>query len=269
MSQQYDLNHLPHPFHQQSIPVSSPQGQHQQQAAMMSNSIPTTSTAQSHAMISGDPYSKSAGAPMYSPSQSVASHPSAYPPPSYGTSAQSGLGIHARMPSLQSPPIQQPQLGYNRAAWPSYSLPAMNGPIMTNVHNPNGHMSVMGNMPPGLMPNFTSGHLASMQHMYGGHASHHPGHGQPAPPNDRPFKCDQCPQSFNRNHDLKRHKRIHLSVKPFPCTHCEKSFSRKDALKVCFFFSAFFELFTDYFSGIYWSRDVGRTRIMVTKMRRA
>jgi len=50
--------------------------------------------------------------------------------------------------------------------------------------------------------------------------------------NDRPFKCDQCPQSFNRNHDFKRHKRIHLAVKPFPCGHCEKSFSRKDALQV-------------------------------------
>jgi hypothetical protein len=49
---------------------------------------------------------------------------------------------------------------------------------------------------------------------------------------NRPFKCDQCPQSFNRNHDLKRHKRIHLELKPFPCGHCEKSFSRKDALKV-------------------------------------
>nr|OQO07263.1 hypothetical protein B0A51_18777 [Rachicladosporium sp. CCFEE 5018] len=49
--------------------------------------------------------------------------------------------------------------------------------------------------------------------------------------NDRPFRCDQCPQSFNRNHDLKRHKRIHLAVKPFPCGHCDKSFSRKDALK--------------------------------------
>ncbi|CAG8521180.1 6610_t:CDS:2 [Gigaspora margarita] len=48
---------------------------------------------------------------------------------------------------------------------------------------------------------------------------------------DRPFKCDQCPQSFNRNHDLKRHKRIHLAVKPYPCPYCEKQFSRKDALK--------------------------------------
>ncbi|KAI9284364.1 hypothetical protein BC943DRAFT_257927, partial [Umbelopsis sp. AD052] len=45
------------------------------------------------------------------------------------------------------------------------------------------------------------------------------------------FKCDNCPLSFNRNHDLKRHARIHLSVKPFPCNFCDKRFSRKDALK--------------------------------------
>ena len=76
------------------------------------------------------------------------------------------------------------------------------------------------------MPGFNSGHAAHMQQLYG-----HPA--QPSPQNDRPFRCDQCPQSFNRNHDLKRHKRIHLAVKPFPCGHCDKSFSRKDALKVC------------------------------------
>ncbi len=85
---------------------------------------------------------------------------------------------------------------------------------------------------------------------------------------DRPFKCDECVQSFvsthwrervpvlparrsingrrcrrrcrrrrmlltrfwenlppqrqNRNHDLKRHKRIHLAVKPFSCDKCGK-----------------------------------------------
>jgi len=60
--------------------------------------------------------------------------------------------------------------------------------------------------------------------------SHHPA--LEAKYHTRPFKCDQCPRSFNRNHDLRRHKRIHLTVKPFPCGYCEKSFSRKDVLKV-------------------------------------
>ncbi|KAH6646807.1 hypothetical protein BKA67DRAFT_580633 [Truncatella angustata] len=49
---------------------------------------------------------------------------------------------------------------------------------------------------------------------------------------DRPFLCDICTQCFVRNHDLKRHKRIHLAIKPFPCPFCNKGFSRKDALKV-------------------------------------
>lgn len=48
---------------------------------------------------------------------------------------------------------------------------------------------------------------------------------------DRPYKCDECVQSFNRNHDLKRHKRIHLAIKPFACDKCGKQFSRKDALR--------------------------------------
>ena len=134
--------------------------------------------------------------------------------------------------SLQPTPLH-PGTQYGRS-YPTYSLPAMNGPtmtgpIMSNVHNPGNQMAMIG-MPhhPGpvnhhMLPNFNSGHSALM---YGPQA--------PTSHNERPFKCDQCPQSFNRNHDLKRHKRIHLAVKPFPCGHCEKSFSRKDALKVSF-----------------------------------
>lgn len=99
-------------------------------------------------------------------------------------------------------------------------------------------MGMMSAPPPGGMPAypFNSG-AAAAQHMQRYHDQNgypHPASMLGAPPlahTDRPFKCDQCPQSFNRNHDLKRHKRIHLAVKPFPCNWCDKSFSRKDALK--------------------------------------
>ncbi|KAL8790658.1 MAG: hypothetical protein Q9213_000506 [Squamulea squamosa] len=132
--------------------------------------------------------------------------------------------------SAQGPGLPQanPQQGNTFARpYPQYNLPTMTGPIMTNVHSPGGQLAMVGmpshGLPGNIMPGFNSGSSAQMQQMYGGH--------QPAPHNERPFKCDQCPQSFNRNHDLKRHKRIHLAVKPFPCGHCDKSFSRKDALK--------------------------------------
>ena len=131
------------------------------------------------------------------------------------------------------PPSQTNPFGGGRSFAP-YPLPAVNttgqvnGPVLSNIHSPNNPMGMMGlqsNGHPGsMMPPFHSGIAAQMQQqMY---------NPQQTPHNERPFKCDQCPQSFNRNHDLKRHKRIHLAVKPFPCGFCEKSFSRKDALKV-------------------------------------
>jgi hypothetical protein len=124
--------------------------------------------------------------------------------------------ISTNHPAMHPPPSNLFNSGrpYN-----GYALPAMAGPIMSNVHNPGNQMALVGGMTMQGYP-----HPAMGPHHYG-----HPG-SQAA--NDRPFKCDQCPQSFNRNHDLKRHKRIHLAVKPFPCNHCDKSFSRKDALKV-------------------------------------
>lgn len=48
---------------------------------------------------------------------------------------------------------------------------------------------------------------------------------------EKHFHCSQCPLSFRRNHDLKRHLKIHLPVRPYSCTHCLKSFNRKDALR--------------------------------------
>ena len=129
-----------------------------------------------------------------------------------------------QIPSIQQQQPQPHQYSHYRTY--SYPLP---GPVLSNVNNPNGQLALAGaGMPHGMMPAFNSGHAAQMHHLYG--------HQQTQQTlTDRPFRCDQCPQSFNRNHDLKRHKRIHLAVKPFPCGHCDKSFSRKDALKVSFF----------------------------------
>ncbi|PVU99508.1 hypothetical protein BB559_000635 [Furculomyces boomerangus] len=47
----------------------------------------------------------------------------------------------------------------------------------------------------------------------------------------RPFKCPTCEQSFSRNHDLKRHIKIHTGIKPYKCKRCNKRFGRSDALK--------------------------------------
>ncbi|KAI0374019.1 hypothetical protein BV20DRAFT_961947 [Pilatotrama ljubarskyi] len=53
----------------------------------------------------------------------------------------------------------------------------------------------------------------------------------PASP-PRPFACDMCALSFNRQHDLKRHRDTHTGEKPFFCNGgCGKTFTRKDALK--------------------------------------
>lgn len=173
----------------------------------------------------------------YSASQPSSAQQSNFPPFNSHSSpvAQTPLSApaHSARASPQSAtfPTANPQYAYRQ--YNSYSLPAMtgptstllNGPVMTNIHNPGNQMAMLG-MPGHSMSN-------GMMHGYhSGHASQMYGSQQPSPINDRPFKCDQCPQSFNRNHDLKRHKRIHLAVKPFPCGHCDKSFSRKDALKV-------------------------------------
>jgi uncharacterized Zn-finger protein len=44
------------------------------------------------------------------------------------------------------------------------------------------------------------------------------------------FYCHLCPTTFSRNHDLKRHIRIHLGIRPHKCQTCPKTFTRADAL---------------------------------------
>lgn len=233
-----------------------PQHNHQSSQAQQSQHTAQQQQAPSHQPLTQN-YSNSASGPGASthPTTSLDPYGQKYP---YGASQQSAasattytpyqtgssiLPITSSASSTRVPGMsvtypldtQQPLPQFSRP-YPSYSLPAMNGPIMSNLHSPNNQMALIGSMQPNLLPGFNSGHAASL-HLYSGHPhphSHHLHGLAPPPQNDRPFRCDLCPQSFNRNHDLKRHKRIHLAVKPFPCHHCDKSFSRKDALKVYF-----------------------------------
>ncbi|KAI5123673.1 hypothetical protein M0805_001702 [Coniferiporia weirii] len=56
--------------------------------------------------------------------------------------------------------------------------------------------------------------------------------GQMSSSSQRPFPCDMCALSFNRQHDLKRHRDTHSGERPFLCNGgCGKTFTRKDALK--------------------------------------
>lgn len=234
--------HLP-PF-QTSLPMSgatSVATSGGEQRAMSAGMVPNSSTGpaptQSSPAHTQEGFSRPPPTPvMYGGSQ-PSSNPSnghyqgSYSGPSpvqQSPHSMSGAGSRISPPVSQSPLSNQPP-HFVRYPNPSYSLPAMPGPIMTNVHSPGHQMSMMGNAQSGMIPGFNSGYAANAAHMYAAPGQSHPAQ---AANNERPFKCDQCVQSFNRNHDLKRHKRIHLAVKPYPCEWCDKSFSRKDALKV-------------------------------------
>ncbi|KAL6705496.1 hypothetical protein ACN47E_006612 [Coniothyrium glycines] len=247
----YEMNHQLPPFtpssNAPSVPSISTQQQHHHHPhhhhhhhqQMMAAQAPVSSSApqQSPALA------QESFRPPQPPTPTYNYHPSGTPhhpnfPYSTGPSPtlsqqQSPISAGGSMPRM-SPAVTQgamPSIAPNNPAQspypyqrpPSQYAPGP-APVFSNVQNPGGQLSLVG-VHPGMMPGFNSGHAAAMPHFLG-----HPQH-QPPAANDRPFKCDQCPQSFNRNHDLKRHKRIHLAVKPFPCAHCDKSFSRKDALK--------------------------------------
>ncbi|KAJ9623537.1 hypothetical protein H2203_005799 [Taxawa tesnikishii (nom. ined.)] len=227
------------PPYQTSLPMSAP--------ASMASAHPGQQQTIGHAMMGGQPpvtqaspvseqqpFVRPPPTPTYSySSQTSSTQPSAYsyssgPSPIQQSPISAGGPLSRMSPTngqgpIPSLPPQGAPSPYNQQRPFSYPV---SGPVLSNVSNPNGQLGLVGGMPPNMMQGFNSGHAAQIHHIYG-----HPQQPQPSPANDRPFKCDQCPQSFNRNHDLKRHKRIHLAVKPFPCGHCDKSFSRKDALK--------------------------------------
>ncbi|KAH8811489.1 hypothetical protein F5884DRAFT_277315 [Xylogone sp. PMI_703] len=231
----YDVN-LPFPTSmpmsgsgpQPNQPNMAPQQSQQQQ--QMTQGMMNPQQQQSQAPHQGPPHAPDnyGGRPpptptYYTPSSTP--QQSSFPayaqqsPTNHSPNPGSGPANRNPGPPGQGPMNVPPVYPQQRPPYPGYNLPAMSGQVLSNVHNPGAQMVPVGGMSMQYQPH----HMGAP--MYGPHP------GQQPPQNDRPFKCDQCPQSFNRNHDLKRHKRIHLAVKPFPCGHCEKSFSRKDALK--------------------------------------
>ena len=127
-------------------------------------------------------------------------------------------------PSLgpHSPPAYIPSHNsHQRYAWPASSYPSSHADV---GKLPSSQM--FGSRP---MHSLTDPRLRNSPYTRPGESL---SRGMDVNNQDRPFKCVQCPQTFHRRHDLKRHERIHLVVKPFPCRSCDKTFSRKDALKV-------------------------------------
>lgn len=261
----YELNGV----HQyaQSVSLASPgpatnqNGQHPGLGnSMMSSHL--RPPLQTSPISPADAVSKASSAPSLFTAMSASAAPQ--PPYGFPSSTSVSQSPHTATASTTSPPLQNgpiPHLQtqsnpFIKPPYPSYSLPAMPGPVLTNVGSPGSQMTVVGNMQTQMLPmHFNSGYAANPQLAYAQARANSP---QQAANQDRPFKCDECPQSFNRNHDLKRHKRIHLAVKPFPCSHCEKSFSRKDALKVRFLSSVREDQANEINRDIFWLKAVAK-----------
>ncbi|KAI0169758.1 hypothetical protein GGR52DRAFT_551367 [Hypoxylon sp. FL1284] len=214
-----------------SLPTPARSGSHSSMHTLQSSIIsaptqgaqpPTPTTT-----ASPDNYSRSSNSNYYQPPPAT-SHPLSYSAyaPVPGTTGAYSRGVPAYSHSSQnhsvpSSPMQAPS--YPHRPYSSFTpLPTMAGPVLSNMSNPGGQMALVGTMttiPPGY-----PGHHRLQGHGFYTHGAH-------KTPSDRPFKCPTCSAGFNRNHDLKRHTKIHLEVKPFPCGFCEKAFSRKDALK--------------------------------------
>ncbi|KAK4145311.1 uncharacterized protein C8A04DRAFT_26816 [Dichotomopilus funicola] len=173
------------------------------------------------------PYYPHTSAPQQSGFPSYSS-PLTQPSPTTSSTMPSG-SVPRGAPSTPAmvPPMQYPG-GRTHSVAPMASYPPYSqvpGPVMSNMHHPGAPLAMVGGM--SGLSNYNN-HPGMSHHPHPLYV-HHPG--GPAPQSERPFKCNECQQAFNRNHDLKRHQRIHLAVKPFGCPDCEKRFSRKDALK--------------------------------------
>ena len=162
--------------------------------------------------------------------------------PTYQTSDTRSSYAHDRSPSLPMQPPPYPAVDRNGVPLP----PPPGAPVQT----PYTYTPPHPHPPPHSVPPYAT----SQSPHPNGIPVQHPPHSQyaaqaayaqqqqhqaamdaasqyPASP-QRPFSCDMCALSFNRQHDLKRHRDTHTGEKPFLCNGgCGKTFTRKDALK--------------------------------------
>jgi len=94
-------------------------------------------------------------------------------------------------------------------------------------HSPEGHGQTFGQSPDigtAVYPCLVVGCHKTFSRLYSlrAHQRSHSTH--------RPYRCTVCPASFARNHDLKRHIKLH-DKKAWKCEGCHKIFSRRDAIK--------------------------------------
>nr|GAT54692.1 predicted protein [Mycena chlorophos] len=153
------------------------------------------------------------------PTQAIAS--SAVPPPTYG-GPQSPVAYPAGYPQATPAGYGQPIPTSAYSPQAGWSSGAPYGPPGSSVagYPVTGQIPV-ANYAPSPPPQYPPSSFVPPP-LYGGD--------YPASP-PRAFPCDLCPLSFDRHHDLKRHRTTHAGERPFLCDGCQKTFTRKDALK--------------------------------------
>ncbi|KIM96207.1 hypothetical protein OIDMADRAFT_33584 [Oidiodendron maius Zn] len=208
----------------QNLPNQNPQHGQRYQTQQIDNGISNLHTPPRHSLAT-HPYGigPSSSQAYLNPPTSAFQHSSfpAYLQPSPSQQLPNPFQVLRLSPISAARPSAGGPQGHSPSQNGGCSLPAMEVPI---PHFPDSNIQKahIGGM--SLQHPYRIGE----KHMY----DHNKGHqDQQQQQYDRPFKCHQCAQGFNRSHDLKRHQRIHLAVKPYPCIRCERSFSRKDALK--------------------------------------
>ncbi|KAF8160820.1 hypothetical protein B0H34DRAFT_795683 [Crassisporium funariophilum] len=205
-----------------------PLGPSSPQPHPISSVYENTSTHTGQSQYSSTYYNNAANFPPSPPP----SHPHMYSPTSnvplnYAQAQHS----HHHIPRPQSTAPHSPYSHSSHAYSHSYSQSQSSSssqPLNPPLGRARSHSTAYARLPPsnnGLVQNAPSHYEIPIPQTIGISSDY------PSSPT-RPFSCDLCALSFNRQHDLKRHRETHTGEKPYLCNGgCGKTFTRKDALK--------------------------------------